>query len=203
MDLVTAGNGQPVHRIWENPMRSMMSGERRKDDALLWGDPARLLLGFNATEESVEALRREWKLDDPFFVRYVRYLGGVIQGDLGISWRYGVPVAEELAVRIPNTLRLAAISVLIMILIGIPMGLISAVKQYSLLDHLMLFAALLLTSIPTFWLALMMMIKFSLELRWLPASMPVYGAVTWKHWVLPVFMCAANLTASLVRTGRS
>ena len=167
------------------------------------GDPARLLLGFNATEESVEALRREWKLDDPFFVRYVRYLGGVIQGDLGISWRYGVPVAEELAVRIPNTLRLAAISVLIMILIGIPMGLISAVKQYSLLDHLMLFAALLLTSIPTFWLALMMMIKFSLELRWLPASMPVYGAVTWKHWVLPVFMCAANLTASLVRTTRS
>lgn len=167
------------------------------------GDPARLLLGFNATEESVEALRREWKLDDPFFVRYVRYLGGVIQGDLGISWRYGVPVAEELAVRIPNTLRLAAISVLIMILIGIPMGLISAVKQYSLLDHLMLFAALLLTSIPTFWLALMMMIKFSLELRWLPASMPVYGAVTWKNWVLPVFMCAANLTASLVRTTRS
>ena len=167
------------------------------------GDPARLLLGFNATEESVEALRREWKLDDPCFVRYVRYLGGVIQGDLGISWRYGVPVAEELAVRIPNTLRLAAISVLIMILIGIPMGLISAVKQYSLLDHLMLFAALLLTSIPTFWLALMMMIKFSLELRWLPASMPVYGAVTWKHWVLPVFMCAANLTASLVRTARS
>lgn len=167
------------------------------------GDPARLLLGFNATEESVEALRREWKLDDPFFVRYVRYLGGVIQGDLGISWRYGVPVAEELAVRIPNTLRLAAISVLIMILIGIPMGLISAVKQYSLWDHLMLFAALLLTSIPTFWLALMMMIKFSLELRWLPASMPVYGAVTWKHWVLPVFMCAANLTASLVRTTRS
>ena len=167
------------------------------------GDPARLLLGFNATEESVEALRREWKLDDPFFVRYVRYLGGVIQGDLGISWRYGVPVAEELAVRIPNTLRLAAISVLIMSLIGIPMGLISAVKQYSLWDHLMLFAALLLTSIPTFWLALMMMIKFSLELRWLPASMPVYGAVTWKHWVLPVFMCAANLTASLVRTTRS
>ena len=167
------------------------------------GDPAKLLLGFNATEESLEAVRAEWRLDDPFLVRYVRYLGDILHGDFGTSWRYGTAVTQELSTRVPNTLKLAAMSVLVMLILGIPMGIISAVKQYSILDNLMLFIALLLTSIPTFWLALMMMLKFSLELGWLPASMPATGVVTWKHWVLPVFMCAANLTASLVRTTRS
>lgn len=167
------------------------------------GDPATLILGFDATEESLQAMRDELRLDDPFLVRYGRYLLGVVQGDFGTSWRYDTPVSEELANRIPNTLKLAAFAVTVMLILGIPMGIISAVRQYSLLDNITLFAALLMTSIPTFWLALMMMLKFSLELGWLPATMPTAGIVTWKHWVLPTFMCAANLTASMVRTTRS
>ncbi len=167
------------------------------------GDPATLILGFDATEESLRAMRDELRLEDPFLVRYGRYLLGVAQGDFGTSWRYDTPVSEELANRIPNTLKLAAFAVAVMLILGIPMGIISAVRQYSLMDNITLFTALLMTSIPTFWLALMMMLKFSLELGWLPATMPTTGIITWKHWVLPTFMCAANLTASMVRTTRS
>ncbi|NYB72717.1 ABC transporter permease [Sedimentibacter hydroxybenzoicus DSM 7310] len=167
------------------------------------GDAATLILGFDATEASLDALRAKLKLDDPFMVRYVRYLVGLLKGDLGISWRHNTPVAAELMNRIPNTLGLAAYAVTVMLILGIPMGIISAVRQYSLLDHTTLFIALLMTSIPTFWLALMMMLKFSLELGILPATMPTSAAITWKHWVLPTFMCSANLTASTVRTTRS
>lgn len=167
------------------------------------GDAATLILGFDATEASLDAMRAELRLDDPFLIRYGRYLTGLLKGDFGISWRHNTPVVNELANRIPNTLKLAAYAVAIMLVLGIPMGIISAVRQYSLLDHITLFVALLMTSIPTFWLALMMMLKFSLELGILPATMPTTGIITWKHWVLPTFMCAANLTASMVRTTRS
>ncbi len=167
------------------------------------GDPATLILGFDATEESLQAMRAELKLDDPFLVRYGRYLTGLVQGDFGISWRHNTPVVDELKNRVPNTLKLAAYAVSVMLVLGIPMGIISAVRQYSLLDNATLFIALLMTSIPTFWLALMMMLKFSLELGILPATMPTNGMITWKHWVLPTFMCTANLTASMVRTTRS
>lgn len=163
------------------------------------GDPARLILGENASQEDVFELREEMGLNDNFFVRYFRYIKDALHGDFGQSYRTRLPVLEELFSRFPNTIRLAFWAMVISVAIGIPVGIISAVKQYTIIDSLSLLTALLLTSIPAFWLGLMLILLFSLKLNLLPSI----GIDTWKHFVLPSITLAAATMATLIRMTRA
>ena len=163
------------------------------------GDPARAILGEYATAEEVAQLRTEMGLDDPFFVRYGRYMYNAVRGDFGTSYRTEVPCAEEIADRFPSTLRIAFFAMLIAVAAGIPVGIISAVKQYSAIDMSSMVSALLFTSIPPFWLGLLMILIFSVKLHILPAV----GSQTWKHFIMPAVAMAAAQMATLVRMTRS
>ncbi len=163
------------------------------------GDPARLILGENALPSDVAQLREEMGLNDNFAVRYVNYVKDALRGDLGKSYRTNIPVAEELFTRFPTTLKLAFWGMTIAVLIGIPIGIISAVKQYSIVDVMSLGAALILTSIPGFWLGLMLILLFSLKLDLLPAT----GIDTWRNFIMPAITLAAATMATLIRMTRS
>ncbi|MDD4781685.1 MAG: ABC transporter permease [Tissierellia bacterium] len=167
--------------------------------ALTPGDPARLMLGENATQEDVEKLREEMGLNDNFVVRYFNYMKDVIRGDFGISYRNRIPVFDEVFARFPNTLVLAFWGISLSVMIGVPIGIISAVKQYSIIDTVSLGVALILTSIPAFWLGLMLILLFSLKLDLLPST----GVETWKHFILPSVTLAAGTMATLIRMTRS
>jgi peptide/nickel transport system permease protein len=164
------------------------------------GDPARLILGESATFEDIANLREEMGLNDNFFLRYIRYIkNAVFSFDFGNSYSTKQPVTIELFERFPSTLKLAFGSTLLMVLIGVPVGIISAVKQYTLIDKISLISALLLTSMPAFWLGLMLILLFSLRLGWLPAT----GVDTLVHFILPCVTLAAAMMASLIRMTRS
>ena len=163
------------------------------------GDPARSMLGEYARQEDVDALREEMGLNDPFAVRYGRYLADAVRGDLGESYRTNIPVVEEIVARFPATLKIAFLAILFAMLIGIPVGIISAVRQYSFVDFGSMATALLFTSVPPFWLGLMMILLFSLKLGWLPAV----GADTWKHFIMPAAALSAAQMATMIRMTRS
>lgn len=167
------------------------------------GDPVLNIVGNGADESAYEAKRLELGLNDPFLTRYINYMKGVFSGDLGKSWNYETRVSAELARTIPKTLILAVTSVVLMLLIGMPIGIISAVKQYSIWDNLSMAAMLILTSMPLFWLGLMLMLQFAVKIKWFPATFPTEGLGTFKHWILPTVTCMASMMAALVRTTRS
>lgn len=163
------------------------------------GDPVRLMVGDSATNEEVQKIRDEMGLNDPFFVRYFRYVKNALQGDFGESYRSKVPVYNEIFARFPNTVQLAVWGTLFSILISLPIGVISAIKQYSFVDKTSLVTALLLTSMPSFWLGLMLVLLFSLKLDLLPAT----GVDSWLHFVLPSITAAAPTVSILIRMTRS
>lgn len=163
------------------------------------GDTADMILGQGATKESVAALRAEMGLDDPIPVQYGRYLVRLVQGDMGTSYATGKPVSGEIASRYPNTLRLAISAIMVSILISLPVGVISAVKQYSLFDNLGMVFALVGISMPSFWLGLMLIIAFALHLGWFPSG----GADSWNSIILPAITLGMASTASITRTTRS
>lgn len=163
------------------------------------GDPARMMLGTQATEARVQELREEMGLNDPLPVRYVRFLWNVLHGDFGTSFMTKRPVFEEMVQRFPYTLRLVSISLALSILLGIPLGVFAATHQYTWKDNAAMFIALFCVSMPSFWFALMLIRFFGVELRWLPIS----GVVSWKGWVLPCIALALGLTASIARQTRS
>lgn len=163
------------------------------------GDPAMLMLGENATEEEIHELREDMGLNENFFVRYFNYVKNAVQGDFGISYRNKVPVTSEITSRLNNTLKLTTLGVLISVVIGVPVGIISAVKQYSIIDYTSLITALILTSLPAFFVGLMLILIFSLKLNWLPAT----GADSWKNFVMPAITLAAASMATLIRMTRS
>lgn len=163
------------------------------------GDPAQLILGDSATQEDIESLREEMGLNAPFLVRYLNYVKKAVSGDFGTSYRSRAPVINEILARLPSTIKLAIGAMAIMIILGVPIGILSAVKQYSLVDNVSLISAFLLTSTPGFWLGLMLMLLFSLQLGWLPAT----GVETWKHYILPCLTLASANMAALLRMTRS
>ncbi len=167
------------------------------------GDPVMNIVGNGADAATYEAKREELGLNDPFLVRYINYMKGVLSGDLGSSWNYDTKVSEELGRTIPKTLILAITSVGLMLLIGMPIGIISAVKQYSIWDNLSMAVMLIITSMPLFWLGLMLMLQFAVKIKWFPATFPTEGLGTVKHWILPTVTCMASMMAALVRTTRS
>ena len=163
------------------------------------GDPARVILGEYASQEDVDALREEMGLNDNFFVRYGKYIVSAVTGDLGQSYRTGVPVVEEIAARFPVTLKIAVMAMFIAVFIGIPVGIISAVRQYSFADIMATMSALAFTSIPAFWLGLLLILLLSVRLRLLPAI----GSDSWKHLIMPSVSLAAAQMATIMRMTRS
>jgi peptide/nickel transport system permease protein len=163
------------------------------------GDPARFILGSDATIEEVEAKREELGLNSPVVVQYLRYMLGVLGGDLGISWFNGFNVLSEFLDRIPNTLVLGMLAMLISASLGIPLGVIAAVRQYHALDYVTLAAAILFGSMPAFWFGLMAQVYIALKLRLLPAT----GVGSIRHFILPAFTLAAAQMAGQVRLTRT
>ena len=132
------------------------------------GDPAQIMLGQQATQEQVQQIRENMGLDKPIFVQYGLFLKDALRGDLGDSIVTGRPVTTELLMRLPATLELTAFAMLIAILVGIPVGVISAVRQYSLLDKSTSVLALTGISMPIFWLAMILVVIFGVNLELLP-----------------------------------
>ena len=163
------------------------------------GDPAQIILGMKATPEALADLRKQMGLDQPFWTRYFNYILNALHGDFGTSWRTNLPVFQEIIARMPTTIRLALGSMFLVVLIGIPVGIISAVKQYSLLDNLTLTGALILSSMPAFWLGTLLILLFALKLSWLPAM----GNDSISGYILPWVTLAASYLATLVRMTRS
>ncbi len=163
------------------------------------GDPAQIILGMKATPEALDNLREQMGLNDPFLVRYLRYIANAVRGDFGTSWRTNLSVVMEIVQRIPVTLRVALGAMVLMVLIGIPVGILSAVKQYSLTDNLTLGGALLFSSMPAFWFGTLLVLLFALKLSWLPAT----GSDSIKSYILPWITLAASNAATLVRMTRS
>ncbi|MEH6991482.1 ABC transporter permease [Neobacillus drentensis] len=134
------------------------------------GDPARVILGQEATPEAYESLRAELGLDKPIVVQYVTWVGNVVTGDLGLSITDRVPVTELISQRLPATVELTIGTFVVALLIAFPAGILAAVRRGTVIDYTSTFIALGGMSIPSFWLAMMAIIYFSVELGWLPAS---------------------------------
>ena len=163
------------------------------------GDTARMILGEDAPEEALEAFREEQGLNDPVIVQYGRYMIKLVQGDLGISYKTNRPVFKEIFTRFPDTLTLAFWGMIFAIVLSIPIGIISATKQYSVMDNVCMILALLGVATPNFWLGLMLIIAFSLHLGWLP---PAFQP-GWKALILPVITLGTGAMANITRTTRS
>lgn len=163
------------------------------------GDPAQLILGENAPAEAVAELREDMGLNDPFILRYARFVGNALTGDLGQSYTSGRDVFDEIFSRFPNTLVLATLGVIIAVLIGIPVGIISATRQYSMIDSGSMIFALLGVSMPNFWLGLMMILVFAVNLGWVPSG----GYSDWSSLILPAITLGTGSAAIITRMTRS
>ena len=164
------------------------------------GDPATLILGITAKQADIDALNHQLGVDQPFFVQFFNYIKDMVtQFDFGTSYRTGKPVFDEILSRFPTPFWLALLSMIISSIVGIVLGIISAVKQYSVLDNTFTTLAMLLSAIPGFWLGLMLMLLFALQLRILPSS----GIDTWAGYVLPVITLSLGGAASQMRLTRS
>ena len=163
------------------------------------GDPGRAYLGMNATQEAVDAYNESLGLNDPFFVRYFNYMKGLVRLDFGKSWVGGESVNERILVAVPPTLRVCLLAIIVSFIIGVPVGILSAVKQYSIADRVSTVLAMILACIPIFWLCNLTALLFTLKLHWLPAT----GLGSWKAYIMPVLCTAANTIGLTVRMTRS
>ena len=166
---------------------------------LIPGDPARIIAGVLAEEEDVERIRQELGLDKPLHIQFFIYVTKLLQGDLGISARTREPVIVEIAKRLPYTIQLAVISIVIAAAIGIVAGVISAKRQYSKLDYAVTASTLFGISMPVYWLGLMLILLFAVNLKVLPAA----GADEPLSFLLPSLTLAAFSTAFIVRMTRA
>lgn len=163
------------------------------------GDPARIIAGETATEEDIERVRVAQGFDRPLTEQYFRYMFNILRGDMGTSIRTNRAVSEEIMSRLPNTLMLAAAAIFISIVVGISIGVLSATKRYTLFDNFSMLFALFGLSIPPFYLGLMLMLIFSVNLKWLPIS----GGVTLVGIILPAITLSARSMATIARMTRS
>jgi peptide/nickel transport system permease protein len=167
---------------------------------LLPGDPAEVILAQSgARPDAVARLRSQLGLDQPLPVQYGRFLGGLLQGNLGSSLFTNRPVSEIVAQNLPATMELAGAAMLLAIFLGMSLGIAAAVNQGSWIDHLTMTLAVLSLAMPGFWLALLLIYLFSLYLGWLPSG----GQGTWQHLVLPAAVLGANSAATVARLVRS
>lgn len=163
------------------------------------GDTAAMLAGEDADAATIEALRHELGLDQPVIVQYARYMLNLLQGDMGNSYKTGRPVTDMIVSCFPNTAKLAFWSILVAVGIALPIGIISATKQYSMFDNVGMVVALIGVATPNFWLGLMMIILFSLNLGWLPSG----GNKGWNSYIMPAITLGTGDAALITRMTRS
>ena len=164
------------------------------------GEPARLILGENASQEAIDAFNEEYGINRPFLERYFTYIKDIIVNrSFGRSWRTGRDVMREVLARFPVTFYVAICSVTLATLIGVPLGVISAVKQYSPTDNILRFFSMLIASFPPFWLGMILVLVFSLDLHIFPPN----GSESAIYYVLPVLTIALPNAASFLRFTRS
>ncbi|MDR2179785.1 MAG: ABC transporter permease [Synergistaceae bacterium] len=164
------------------------------------GDPARMVLGEMATESAIQEFRRKEGMDKPFLIQFGNYIyKAVTKGDIGSSYITKRPVMNEIMATFPSTLKLAAFAIVIAVIIGLPCGILSAIKQYSIFDTLTMIFAMIGLSMPVFWLGLLLILLFSVYLRWLPPS----GFDTFKAMILPSLALSAQSISMITRMTRS
>ncbi|MCS7068858.1 MAG: ABC transporter permease [Meiothermus sp.] len=163
------------------------------------GDPAQLLAGEFATPETLADIRQRFGLDQPWHVQLALYAANVARGDLGQSVRTRKPVSYELSQYFPNTLRLTLGAMLVALLIGIPAGILAALRPGTIFDLLAMLGALIGVSMPVFWFGLMAILIFSVQLGWFPVA----GTGTLWHLVLPAITLGTGTAAILARMTRS
>ncbi|MGE5257096.1 MAG: ABC transporter permease [Hyphomicrobiales bacterium] len=163
------------------------------------GDPAVLLAGEDANPDFIEAVRKEYGFDQPLYIQYFRFVSNAVQGDFGISIRNREPVIDLLMQRFAFTVQLSFLSILIAAFIGLIAGVISATRQYSIFDNLSMMGALFGISMPIFWLGLLLMLVFSVNLRWFPAG----GSGGLNHLLLPAIALGAASAAVIARMTRA
>ena len=163
------------------------------------GDPGRMILGLSATQEAVEKYNTALGLDRPFLVRYLDYMSHLIRGDFGLSWYGSEPILPNIVQLFPATLKICLLSIIFAMVVGIPLGVLSAVKQYSLADRIASTFAMIMASVPTFWLCLLMTLFFAVRLKLLPS----FGLSSWKHYIMPMIALGANTLGLVIRMTRS
>ena len=164
------------------------------------GDPARQAAGESATVEAVELKRIELGLDKPFLVQYARWLWRLVtKFDMGTSYQNSQPVTREVLMRMPTTLRMAGLSICFAVFIGVPLGIVSAVKQYSAFDNIAMIFGLLGISMPLFWLGLLLILLFSVNWGIFPSS----GFSSFRHMILPCLTLSVQSLAIIMRMTRS
>lgn len=164
------------------------------------GDPGSIILGITAKPEDIAALNAQFGYDKPFLVRFFDYIRNLVfHLDLGTSYQTREPVISDIMARFPNTLLLTVFSMSLASVIGITLGIISAVRQYSVLDHVLVVVALVFACIPGFWLGLMLILFFSMRLGILPS----HGADSLVHFILPTVTVCMSSAAGLLRLTRS
>lgn len=164
------------------------------------GDPGRMILGASASQEAVDALNEQLGINRPFFVRFFDYIDqAFLHLNFGTSYRTGQPVISEIFARLPVSLKISFNGILMACVLGIPLGILSAVKQYSAVDSFSTITAMLLAAIPPFWLAMMLIYIFALKLGILPSN----GIETWRHYILPMITLGLPYGGVMLRMTRS
>ena len=163
------------------------------------GDPARMMLGNSATQEQVDELNHKLHMDEPVMLRYIYYIRDALRLDFGTSFRTGQPAFAELLPKVPVTFIIAFSTAFLSFAIGVPLGIVAALKEHTLVDSTLTVITLVISAIPSFWLALILIIVFSVKLGWLPSS----GLGSPLHYVLPVLSLAVGGVSSYVRITRS
>jgi len=163
------------------------------------GDPARLILPENAPQSEVLRMRTLMGLEEPLYVQYYIYMRDLARADFGMSFQYDVPAIELVLERLPQTIRLSLSAIALTLVVAVPAGILAAVRRQTLFDFGAMLAAIFGQSIPNFWLGLMLILVFSVGMGWLPVS----GATTWQHYILPTITLAAYLMALVARLTRS
>lgn len=171
------------------------------------GDPAAQMLGPQASPDAIATMRVKMGLDEPMLTQYINYLVGILHGDFGYSYSYSGPVMPIILSRLPSTLSITLTGLVLALLVGVPIGVVSAVKQNTIFDYVFMVLALVGVSMPIFWLGLMLVLTFSVNLGWLPAmGMGAMSKGVWdviSHMILPCFCLATIPAATFARITRS
>lgn len=163
------------------------------------GDPAIAIAGENATQDVVEQIRAQYGYDRPLPVQYLDWLSHALRGDFGVSPFFKVPVAELIADRLKVTMLLGLLAISFALIVGVPMGVLAAMRPNSLIDRFALFIAVVGQAIPSFWFGLILIVLFAVNLGWLPAS----GVADWRGYVLPTIVLGYYATPAIMRLTRA
>lgn len=163
------------------------------------GDPVSVIAGRETDPKIVAAIREEWGFNQPIYIQYFTWLRKALTGDFGMSFVNRMNVVDLIASRLPYTVKLNLVASVIGLSIAFPVGILSAVRKYSIFDYISTFFALLSQSMPSFWLSLMAISIFSAKLGWFPSS----GSETWQHYVMPAVILGTTWAAGLTRMIRS